>query len=446
MESPMTSRSRTRVLQVTRRAAACLVPLLAGLLVIAGLPAVSQALMPAGPVSYLHGKRIYTSPDAPPLEDGVVLIQDGRILAVGKRDEVPVPDHATSSCNPGVIVAGFQNSHVHFTEPQFSGARDRDGAVLSASIERMLTRYGFTTVVDTASDGVNTVALRERIWRGQVIGPRILTAGLALYPHNGIPFYLRDLPPEFLARLPQPASAEEAVASVRANLDRGADLTKLFVATPQTGGKVAYMVAEVARAAADETHRRKRLVYAHPTNLQGIRLAMASGVNVLAHTTIEDIPSVWDAALIQDLIEHDVALVPTLRLWRYEMSKVKLPEKIIGLATSDAIEQLRAFSAAGGQVLFGTDVGYMAEYDPSDEYALMALALTPMQILESLTVSPAARWQEAERRGRIAPGMDADLVVLKADPASDPRNFARVACTLRQGTVLFPADTSNGQR
>ena len=51
--------------------------------------------------------------------------------------------------------------------------------------------------------------------------------------------------------------------------------------------------------------------------------------------------------------------------------------------------------------------------------------LTPMQILASLTTAPAARWDEADRRGRLEVGMDADIIVLDADPAEDAKNFAR---------------------
>lgn len=389
----------------------------------------------------LHATRIYPSPDSPPIDGGTVLIRDGRIVAVGTREAVSVPKDAKPlQCAAGVLVAGFQNSHVHFTEPQWNDAATQPAEELSRHLTRMLVRYGFTTVVDVGSMRDNTVALRERIARGEVAGPRILTAGIPLYPHDGIPFYMRDLPPELLAQLPQPASAEEALGVVRANLDRGADLTKLFVATPQLDRKVAYMAPEVVRAAADETHRRQRLVVAHPTNQQGIRLAIASGVDVLMHTTIEDSPGVWEPALIEDLLAHDVAVVPTLKLWPYELKKARLSAKVIEVATGDAIEQVRVFAAAGGLVLFGTDVGYMSEYDPSEEYVLMSHALAPMQILASLTTAPTARWKEESRRGRIAPGMDADLVVLQDDPARGVGNFARVACTIRQGRVLYAGD------
>ena len=140
----------------------------------------------------------------------------------------------------------------------------------------------------------------------EVAGPRILTAGRPLYPKNGIPFYLRDLPPEFLAQLPQPATVEEALAIVQSNLDRGADATKLFVMTPQGGGRAAFMQPDIALAAADETHRRGLLVLAHPTDIEGINLAIEAGVDVLVHTTIGEGKTVWEPALDRpaDLEEH----------------------------------------------------------------------------------------------------------------------------------------------
>jgi imidazolonepropionase-like amidohydrolase len=102
------------------------------------------------------------------------------------------------------------------------------------------------------------------------------------------------------------------------------------------------------------------------------------------------------------------------------------------------LEQLRAFNGIHGQVLFGTDVGYMHDHDPTDEYVLMAKAgMSPAQILESLTTAPAARWKEEKLHGQVAKGFAADLVVLAADPFEDVRNFANVKCVLRAGTTIY---------
>jgi len=63
--------------------------------------------------------------------------------------------------------------------------------------------------------------------------------------------------------------------------------------------------------------------------------------------------------------------------------------------------------------------------------------LTAMQILDSLTTAPAARFGEAQSRGRVAPGMEADIVVLGADPTRDVRNFASIRYTIRHGQVIY---------
>ena len=145
----------------------------------------------------------------------------------------------------------------------------------------------------------------------------------------------------------------------------------------------------------------------------------------------------WDAALIEQMRAKEMALVPTLMLFPYELKRAELPQRVVDAATGDAVEQVRAYAKAGGQILFGTDVGYMADYDPAPEYRLMARALSPMEILASLTTAPAARWKENSRRGRVAEGLDADLVVLEADPAADAANFAKVRCTIRSGRLTY---------
>ena len=104
------------------------------------------------------------------------------------------------------------------------------------------------------------------------------------------------------------------------------------------------------------------------------------------------------------------------------------------------IGQLRAWLACGGTVLFGNDLGAV-DYDPSEEYALMAESgMTFGQILGSLTTAPAERFGESKRQGRVAAGFQADLVVLKDDPSSDIRALAAVQHTLRAGKIIYRAN------
>jgi imidazolonepropionase-like amidohydrolase len=263
--------------------------------------------------------------------------------------------------------------------------------------------------------------------------------GLPLYPVDGIPVYIKDLPADVLARLHLPKNADEARAAVRGNLANGADGTKLFLHTSPDGTSQRFMSMDVIRAAVDETHTRGKLVLAHPTSLAAIREAITGGVDILVHTTLGE-KQPWDAALIEQMKQRNMSVIPTFKLWPYELKKQSVPAPVIDALVAATLEELRAFHTAGGQVLFGTDVGYMHDYDPTDEYVYLQKAgLSPTQILASLTTAPAARWKESDRRGRIVPGADADLVVLAADPADDVRNFANVRCVFRGGRLVFRA-------
>ncbi|MGB9989256.1 amidohydrolase family protein [Massilia sp. SM-13] len=385
----------------------------------------------------LTGTQLYVAPDQPPLANAWLVVNGGKIEAVGTAAP-PAGIRNEAACTGGVIAAGFQNSHVHFVDDKFGGAATRAAGELEQGLTQMLTRFGYTTVVDTGSMLADTAALRQRIASGDVRGPRILTAGSPLYPHQGIPVYLKDLPPEILRQLAQPATAEAAVAHIRANIAAGADGTKLFVASPMGRGEIRRMDPQIARASAEETHRLGGLVMVHPTDPEGIRAAVAAGADIIVHTTIDPPGSAWSPQLVSEMVARKVSVVPTLQLWRYELDKARVPGEVRERIVALAERQLKAFADAGGQVLFGTDVGYMTEFDPASEYTLMARAgLTPMQILASLTTAPAARWRQEALRGRLQPGMAADLVVLNGDPAVDVKRFGDVKCTIASGRLIF---------
>ena len=104
-------------------------------------------------------------------------------------------------CAGATVTAGFWNSHVHFTQPVWSGADTAPAERLAAGLRAMLTSYGVVRVVDTGSYPSNTLALRRRIEAGEFPGPAILTAGGGFAPAGGSPYYI--LP----ARLPELDSA-----------------------------------------------------------------------------------------------------------------------------------------------------------------------------------------------------------------------------------------------
>jgi imidazolonepropionase-like amidohydrolase len=141
-----------------RPASACLARLAVLALCCAALLPAAQAAAPA--LRAIRGIKIYPAPDVPPIPDGVLLVRGDRIVGVGPREAAPAEVPALApGCDGGVIVAGFQNSHVHLNGPAFADARTAPAARLEAGLAELLTRHGFTTAFDIASDRANTLAL-----------------------------------------------------------------------------------------------------------------------------------------------------------------------------------------------------------------------------------------------------------------------------------------------
>jgi len=383
-------------------------------------------------VTALVGGRVLPSSQAAAIPDGVVLIEGTTITAVGPRAAVRAPEGATVvDCTGGTVTSGFWNSHVHFTGSQFRGAETAGAEALAGALRAMLTSYGVVHVVDTGSLLANTLALRRRIDRGEMPGPSILSAGGGFVPAGGGPYYI--LP----ARLPELARPED-VARVEVELAGGADIVKLFTGSFATPRSIVVMPLEIVRAAVEAGHRRGKLVFAHPSNSPGARVAIEGGVDVLAHTFPTSLDgSPWDRALPAMMRERGMALIPTLKLWPYELRKAGLPNDLVERVLGTAMAQTSAVADLGGELLFGTDVGYMTDYDPTDEFIFLRRAgLGAMQILAMLTTAPAARFASGGT-GRIGPGMTADVVVLDGDPTQDVRAFAKVRMTMRDGRVIY---------
>jgi imidazolonepropionase-like amidohydrolase len=355
---------------------------------------------------------VYTHPERDVIKDAVVLIRDGRIVNVGRRGSLVIPPAAeVVDCSGKFIVAGFYNSHVHFIGPLWQGTATASASQLQSQIREMLTRFGFTSVYDLSSPLEDTVALRRRIESGEIDGPAIRTTGMGFVKKDGTPSYVRE---QF--HMPEIDSADEAKRLVEDRLNGGADGIKIFTGSAGVPGpplKLAYVQASTSAA-----HRRGKLVFAHPQHRAGLQNAVDGGIDVLVHTTVQE--ETWDEALVRRMVRKRMALIPTLKLFKYEAKGDGEPPSGIERWAAVTREQLRRFLLHGGEVLFGTDAGYMSDFDPTEEYELMAQAgMTWRQILASLTTLPANRLGDGRRKGVIRKGWDADLVVLTHDPASD---------------------------
>jgi len=392
--------------------------------------------LPTKPSLALIGATIYTSPSAARIADGVVLVRDGKIADVSGKALVQLPaDTEVLDCSGMTILAGFWNSHVHFFERKWEKAADLPAAELARQLQDTFARYGFTSVFDTGSMWTNTRRIRDRIESGEVQGPRIRSTGEVLLPPGAMP------PDIVLAMMgtmkianPEVADAAQATAVARMLLESGVDGIKLFA----SGNRGALMAKETMAAAVNEAQAAGKPVFVHPNSGTDVLTALQAGVDIIAHTTPSSGP--WDRAILDAMMDHHAALIPTLTIWKWfaRHDRVSAQDRIVKTET----EQLHAWLSAGGEVLFGTDLGAV-DPDPAEEYLLMATAgMNFPQILASLTTAPAHRFGDAKTLGQIARGFQADLVVLDGDPARDIRALTSARYTLRAGEIIYRAGAS----
>ena len=367
---------------------------------------------------------VYTAPDAPSRRDVTVVIRHGVITGVGEHLRIP-KNVETIFCPGCVVLAGFWNAHVHFMEPKWNEAANQPADKLTRQMSEMLTHSGFTTVVDTGSDGENTIALRRRVDSGEVLGPRIITAGIPLFPAHALPYYLAELPAELKAKMAQPETAADAAKIVDKDRAAGCDIVKLFTGSIVSPGYITPMPVAIARAAADEAHRHGQLVFSHSSNLEGTKVAIDAGVDVLAHTP--EVTSGIDKAMLRRMIAQHMTIIPTLKLF----------------SRDDNIANIRGldyqFHQLGGRLVYGTDTGFLLDYDQSEEFRqLMQAGFGFREVLAMLTTAPADLFHLSLREGKVMPGMKGDLTILSEDPASgNPEAFTSVRYTIRGGNVIW---------
>ena len=390
------------------------------------------ALFASESITAYVGATIFTTPLEQPIENGRLIIKANKISQVGSASELEIPENAQVVDLTGqYITAGYWNCHVHYTG-QLEKAAEQERKSLEQMLKNMFLSWGFVNTVDTGSWLQKTQLIKKRIDSGEVQGPRIITAGGSFVPQGGSPYYIKPI------SLPEFSSSDQVKRLVSETLNQGADGIKLFTGSWATPNDVVLMKPEHVFAATQTAHASDSLVFAHPSDSEGARVAIENGVDVLAHTFPAQIKGPWDQSLIPLMVDKGVSLVPTLKLFRYDLTREGFPANIIDIVESTAIKQTELANNQGITILFGTDVGYMLDADTTEEFLLMGQAgMTYQNILQSLTTAPAARFGYSQSAGRIQQDYDADFVVLNSDPRLNIEAFADVSKTIRNGTVVF---------
>ncbi|HEV2492310.1 MAG TPA: amidohydrolase family protein [Terriglobia bacterium] len=384
------------------------------------------------------------------LENQIILVEGGRIQAVGPASELAsrVPSDAkVVDLSHATVLPGLIDAHTHLTmSPYLMGYRSLSisvprEALLGARNARVTLEAGFTTVRNVGASGYSDIALRDAINAGDVPGPRIDASGPAL----GITGGHCDsnlLAPQFHYFSDGVANGVPAVmAKVPEDIKYGSDVIK-FCATGGVLSKgdspdLEQFSPEEMRALIAEAHRLGRKVAAHAHGAQGIKDAAEAGVDSIEHGSFineED---------IQLMKQHGTYLVPTLYLSDWFMENYKslgLTDDMVAKAkyVMPAARQNvgRAFRE-GVKVAFGTDAAVYPHGLNAHEFAVMVkLGMTPLAAIQAATINAADLLGWSDRVGSLEPGRFADLIAVDGDPLADVTVLENVKFVMKGGEVV----------
>jgi imidazolonepropionase-like amidohydrolase len=365
------------------------------------------------------------------VRDAVVLVERGRIAAVGADVRIPA-GAAVIDLSGSTVLPGLIDAHTHLlsdydrTRPDladdlaFAALPPARRALLGAAMAREMLAAGFTTVRDLGNSGHDgDVALRDAIAAGWVPGPRMLVSTRALAPPGGqfrdpVDSSVRELVEREYAQISGPDDARRAV---RQAVAEGADLVKVIVDARGVTLSAAEMEAIV-----DEAHRAGRKVAAHATSLGAAVVAVRAGADSIEHGKV---------------LSDDVLRAMAAR--RIFLVATDLPS-LLGAGTADRVPRALAL---GVPVALGSDL-YFAVPGKSRGEAAAAMfrvyageGVRPLDVLRAATTGGAELLGLAGRVGSLAPGKQADLIAVPGDPLADLTVLEHVRFVMKGGVVAL---------
>ena len=395
------------------------------------LAAQSKALAPLRAGAFaLVGARIVQGTEAPAIDNGVIVIKDGRIVDVGPRSILKVPaGMAVVDVKGKTIIAGLWDTHAHSSQtdwafPYLAG--------------------GVTTVRDMGGENEFLVPYRDAINAGKVLAPRLLLAGLVDGPGAGAFGHLWA------------ATPGEGRAVVRKLKADGFEEVKIYQ----------LLTADVVKAMADEAHKLGMTVTGHTP--RGAREAVENGFDEIAHGTLQG-PA--GSAASNELIEfykaHHTTLDPTpswgelsgrpasISVESFIPGVVRLPRTLARQFASmpggngdpaqyearqlSTLGMLNEARKAGIPVVAGTDKGIPGFSLQRDIELYVKGGMTPLQAIQAATIVPARVMKLDKDTGTIEAGKRADLVVLDADPLANITNIRTASRVVVNGKLYGSA-------
>lgn len=410
-----------------------------------------------------EGARVIVDPRRPPIENGALLIDDGRIVKAGKRSEVRAPAGAARVDLTGkTVMPALIDSHVHLGYQK--GLSYAAANFTRENLIDQLNRYAYAGVAAVLSLGTDPGELPFKLRAEQDFG----LLGGALYLTAGRGFAAPDAGPGSPA---MKASAygitteEQARQGVREQISRNVAFVKIWV--DDRNGTVPKLSPALYRAIIDEAHMQGTRVIAHVYYLDDAKDLVRAGIDAFAHLVRD---REMDREVIALIKQRNVLVMPNLSLAQSRTpaeAPAWLDDSLLQETTPAAvIDRVRAFyahrpgeaveaarktygnmqrslarlSAAGVRIALGADSGAVPDhfhaYTSHRELQLMVEAgMKPAQALTAATVT-AADFLRLSDRGTLEAGKRADFIVLDANPLDDIANTKRIADVYLGGRKL----------
>ena len=402
-------------------------------------------------VTVLQCGHLFDSISGKMLGAASIVVEGGRIREVSAGSTpvtgAKVIDLSTQTCLPGLI-----DSHVHltmeFNKASYSNVfrwNVADYAVRSTVFARRTLMAGFTTVRNLGDIANESVALRNAINDGTLVGPRIFTAGQPIGstgghadPTNG---YRMDLAGDPGPRVGIINSPEEAVKAVRQHYKQGDDVIKIMpsggVMDEGMNGENPQMTLDEIKAVVETAHDYGFIVAAHAHGAEAIRRAVVGGVDSIEHGTYMNDED------IRLMIEHGTWYVPTIIAGDWVMHQAKLPGYYPPQVAAKALAIGPLIQATAGRaykahvkIAFGTDAGVYPHGDNAHEFELMVAAGMPQSfVLQAATINAAQLLRHDKDLGSVTQGKYADIIAVEGNPLDHISLMKQVTFVMKEGVV-----------
>jgi imidazolonepropionase-like amidohydrolase len=371
--------------------------------------------------------RLIDGKNNAPTTNAIILIEGERIIAVGRDLKIPTAAQVID-LSKATVLPGLIDTHTHLTYHYDTQANETPEVTAKYAAEnaQLTLEAGFTTVRNLGAGGGADFALRDRINRGQIPGPRMLASGAPLVRRSA-----ESAGTDMSARI------AAVRIFVRQQIAAGASVIKIFVTAGAGGGPSLLFTEEEIRAVVDEASKAHLRVAAHAHSTEGIKAAVRAGVASVEHA------SFLDDEAIKMMIAGHVAMVPTLYLPNHYLAH---KEKFgFDEARWQALDDLRHQTPgnftkalkAGVWIVMGSDAvaGYHGGNAKEIEW-MVKNGMTPAQAIRATTADAALLLGWEDRVGAIEPGKFADVIAVTGDPQRDITELQRVHFVMKSGAVI----------